>query len=315
METKHKNNKLKYYCTNVLRELLPAAYYQSKLTSKLNKLDEFDSHYIQQRVNYYLKHSAPFALPDEKSVAIKDFKKNKQSAYYYDLKEFLVYFQNHLRVAYRFGDDTNVETYPFLVKARPINANNVNAVLFKLNKVRHFNFINDPVPFTSKKEMMVWRGGAYRPHRRKFIEKFYNHPMCNVGQTNKPAENVPWQKDFMSIEEQLQYKFILCIEGNDVATNLKWAMSSNSLCVMPKPKYETWFMEGTLKAGVHYIEVADDYSDLEEKLSYYIAHTQKAQKIITNANEYVAQFKNKEREDLISFLVLKKYFELSDQVL
>ncbi|WP_036830286.1 glycosyl transferase family 90, partial [Photobacterium sanctipauli] len=101
----------------------------------------------------------------------------------------------------------------------------------------------------------------------------------------------------------------------DVATNLKWAMSSNSLCVMPKPKYETWFMEGTLKAGVHYIEVADDYSDLEEKLSYYIAHTQKAQKIITNANEYVAQFKNKEREDLISFLVLKKYFELSDQVL
>ena len=40
---------------------------------------------------------------------------------------------------------------------------------------------------------------------------------------------------------------------------------------MPKPKYETWFMEGKLKDGSHYIEVKDDYSDLEEKIKYYSA--------------------------------------------
>ena len=50
----------------------------------------------------------------------------------------------------------------------------------------------------------------------------------------------------MTINEQLHYKFILCSEGNDVASNLKWVMSSNSIAVMPKPKFETWFMEGIL---------------------------------------------------------------------
>ena len=41
-------------------------------------------------------------------------------------------------------------------------------------------------------------------------------------------------------------------------------MSSNSVAVMPRPKYESWFMEGRLQPGVHYIEIKDDYSDLED---------------------------------------------------
>ena len=39
----------------------------------------------------------------------------------------------------------------------------------------------------------------------------------------------------VSIDYHLKHKFILCIEGNDVASNLKWVMSSNSVAVMPKP--------------------------------------------------------------------------------
>ena len=46
-------------------------------------------------------------------------------------------------------------------------------------------------------------------------------------------------------------------------------MSSNSLCVMPKPKYETWFMEGKLIKDFHYIEVEDDFSNAEQKINFY----------------------------------------------
>jgi len=90
-------------------------------------------------------------------------------------------------------------------------------------------------------------------------------------------------------------------------------MSSNSLAVMPLPIYETWFMEGTLIPNYHYVLIKDDYSDLEERLNYYINHTDEAQKIIDNAHEYVKQFRNKKQEDLISLLVLKKYFEKTGQ--
>ena len=118
----------------------------------------------------------------------------------------------------------------------------------------------------------------------------------------------------MSLKEQLNYKFILSIEGTDVASNLKWIMSSNSLAFMVKPKYETWFMEGKLIPDYHYILLKDDYSNLNEKIKYYTEHINEAKQIIKNANNYVHQFKNKEQEDIISLLVLKKYFEQSKQL-
>jgi spore maturation protein CgeB len=82
---------------------------------------------------------------------------------------------------------------------------------------------------------------------------------------------------------------------------------------MPKPRYESWFMEGKLKEGVHYIKVMDDFSDAEEKVAYYINHPDECLKIIENAHNYINQFKDKKRERLIQLLVLKNYFKLTGQ--
>jgi spore maturation protein CgeB len=71
-------------------------------------------------------------------------------------------------------------------------------------------------------------------------------------------------------------------------------------------------MEGTLIPDYHYIEVRDDFSDLEERLRYYIDHPDEAESIIRHAHEFVSQFKNRQREQLISLLVLKKYFEVTN---
>ncbi|MDE5014974.1 lipopolysaccharide A protein, partial [Francisella tularensis subsp. holarctica] len=49
----------------------------------------------------------------------------------------------------------------------------------------------------------------------------------------------------------------------------------------------------------------------QEKIDYYNNHPENALKIIKNANEYVNQFKNKHREELISLLVMKNYFGLN----
>ena len=37
-----------------------------------------------------------------------------------------------------------------------------------------------------------------------------------------------WMTPKKTIREHLDYKFIMALEGNDVASNLKWVMSSNS---------------------------------------------------------------------------------------
>ncbi len=148
----------------------------------------------------------------------------------------------------------------------------------------------------------------------KFFERYFNHPLCDLGHTGSKSVHKEWQKPKISIAEHLPYKFLLSLEGNDVASNLKWAMSSNSLVFSPKPKFETWFMEGTLIGGVHFVEIEPDYSDLEEKLLYFIANPNEAKEIIHNAHIYCRQFFDKRREDIISLLVLEKYFYYAGQI-
>lgn len=304
--------KLLYYIKNFGRNALPPLFFKKRFKALKAFETTADKTEIRQRLSYYFKLKTHFEVPAQ-AVAVNDFKRTKGTGYYFDLKAFLHYFKSETRFAYKFGDDTDVYDYPCLFKARPIAGDNANSVLFKLNKRRHFKWVDDTRSFTEKKNQMVWRGGAYKPLRKDFIKHYWNHPLVEAGQTNKPAEDVPWQKEAMSIAEQLKYKFIFCPEGNDVATNLKWAMSANSLCIMPKPRFETWFMEGILEDGVHYVEVNSDYSNLAEKIEYYIANPEKAEAIIANAHTHVRRFQNKDLEDLLCLKVLEKYAEFSGQ--
>lgn len=310
---KYKNSRPIYYLRAIFRELLPDFFCRIQLKSKLKNQKKFDIDYIQKRVNYYNKLENCNPTP-EFLLPLKEFKlPPKIRAYYFDSYEYSRFFSKNLRAAFLAGDITHIPDFPTILKSRPISDNNANSVILNLDKIRHFIFVNDKKPFTGKKDMLVGRGAVTQPHRKRFQELYFNHPLCNIGQVNMDNEGNKYLVEKMTIDEQLEYKFILSLEGNDVATNLKWVMSSNSLAVMPRPKYETWFMEGTLVPNDHYVLIKDDFSDLEERLTYYIEHPEEAIEIARNANEYVNQFRNKKREDVISLLVLDKYFRETGQ--
>jgi len=278
----------------------------------LEIVKEFDLDYIQKRVDYYNRlHSGTILPTDTPELSQLKFGK-EMKVYYFDSHEYTRFFYPQLKAEFLFGDIIHIPEVPSFVKSRPIKGDNSNSIVLKLDKIRHFRLINDTKQFINKKNMLVSRGQVYQSHRFRFLEMYFDHPMCNIGQINIAGDR-RYLVDRMTVDEHLDYKFILCLEGNDVASNLKWVMSSNSLAVMPKPTYETWFMEGALIPNYHYVLVEDDYSDLEERLVYYSEHTDEALKIIENAHQYVNQFKNKNQEDLISLLVIKKYFEKTGQ--
>jgi Glycosyl transferase family 90 len=312
LEWKHRNNKFLYYAKGTLRDLIPAFFFRSKLQRELKKIKNFEREYILDRVNYYNKVSETHELSND-SIVLSDFKLTKKhSTYYFDSYEYTRYFSKLFRVKFVFGDVLSVPDQPTILKYRPIAAENNHYVLLKLNKVRLFNFSSDSRTYESKKNMLIGRAVVKLPARIQFYEKYFNHPMCDLGQINK-EKNKHWVKEKLTIDEHLNYKFILCIEGYDIASNLRWVMSSNSLAVMPKPTFESWYMEGRLIPNHHYVLIKDDFSDLEERLNYYIENTNEALQIIKNANEYAQQFRNKRREDLISLLVLEKYFYRTGQ--
>jgi hypothetical protein len=159
------------------------------------------------------------------------------------------------------------------------------------------------------------KDGNVKPNRKLFMERWFGSPMIDTASTDRIEEHPEWQQEKITIGEHLDYKFIMSLEGNDVASNLKWVMSSNSIAVTPRLTCETWFMEGTLIPNYHYIEVKEDFSDLEERLNYYIAHPDEAEAIIRHAHEFVAQFKDQKREKLVSLFVLKKYFDITNRPL
>ncbi|WP_372773545.1 glycosyl transferase family 90 [Mangrovibacterium sp.] len=308
-----RNVKPYYYLKAFARFLMPRAVLQNILERRLGQVRKFDQDYLETRVSYYNKLTEVSDVKDQ-LTKLADFRlPEKQRVYFFDSYEFMRFFSFRKSADFLFGDIIHVPDYPAFTKSRPIEGDNRNSVLLNLDKVRHFLFIKDPVSFVRKKDMLVGRSNAKQPHRKRFLEMYFGHPLCNLGQINTNENSHKWQVGKMTLREHLNYKFILCLEGFDVATNLKWVMSSNSLAVMPKPVYETWFMEGTLKPNVHYVEIKADYSDLEERLQYFIEHPDEALQIVRNANNYVKQFQNKKQEELISLMVIQKYFEKTGQ--
>lgn len=313
-----KKPKLIYYAKNYLRMLVPGWWYRVRCGRTLDSLYKRpDKEYILRRVSYYNKLDTYDKRKFEASAQELSEHKipRKQKVYFFDTHEYTRWFPSHLRWGYEPGDIIHVPAIPSIVKSRPLVADNANSVLLKLDKVRHFLFVNDPIPFTEKADRAIFRGKVLdKPIRIRLMEKYFGHPMCDLGDVGRHPRVAAWKVNKLTIHEHLRYKFILAIEGNDVASNLKWVMSSNSIAVMPRPTCETWFMEGTLIPNYHYIEIKEDLSDLEERLRYYIAHPDEARAIIQHAHEYVSQFKDPAREHLISLLVLRKYFEKTEQL-
>ncbi len=310
----HKNIKALYYASGFLRYWLPALKSWQSFLKSYQKLSSPEREEVMKRVSYYHKKETAFEVaPNAETIGEMTMPK-RSKVYFIDLYEYLRYFDKSLSLNFTPGDIIEVPEVPTLVKSRPVVGENENSIILNFNKVRHFTFVKDTIKFEDKKDILICRNALYQPNRIDFFKKHFDNPLCDLGQVNTGTNHDQWVKPKLSMKDHLHHKFILCLEGNDVASNLKWVMSSGSLAVMPKPKYETWFMEGTLIPDYHYICLKDDYSNLNEKLKFYIENPEKAQQIVNNAQAYVQKFRNQKIEDICSVMVLQKYFSLSGQL-
>ena len=309
--------------------------------------DDLPEERVLKRDYHRFSRLASLKLARPNLAALKDNSAKYGSVYYFDSEEWLHYFPPNLRFSFLYNDVDCLLNFPAIVKSRPIDALNATSVLLQLEKHRHFRFVKDARSFESKKDFLVFRGAVYQPHRLRFFCKHFNNPRCDLGHVGRVDSNMSadsknlarleallgvkdwqnaglkegvtnlhalWQRPKLSIDEQLEYKFLLSLEGYDVASNLKWALSSNSLCMLSKPEIETWFMESNLEAGVHYAEISPDYENVLEVMDYYLSHPAAAKAIIANANAYCAQFFDSDFEGALNLLVLRKFFYLSGQI-
>ena len=314
-----KNSKAAYYMQAALRDMLPDQLYAMRLNRELERCAAmYDRDYIADRVDYYCKLSRPVTLGSDSEPIGALQRKGNPSTYYYDSREALQWFNPELRWHYLFGDIRDIPAEPTVVKSRALGTDNSNSVLLKLDRCRHFVYINDHLQPEEKDDRAIFRGHiGTRENRALFCRMYADNPRVDAADTLPGAteghKHTSQMKPMMSFYEHLRFRYIMALEGNDVASNLKWIMSSRSAAVMPKPTCETWFMEGRLVGGVHYVEIRPDFSDLEEKMDHYSNHLDELRTIVDNANRYVAQFRDTRRERYIALLVMQKYFKMTNQ--
>lgn len=303
--------RLNYYAAGVLRELAPRSLFRFEGDDTFRDLEKSGRlPALLARVNHYNRLLPANRTPPQTRIDSAD---RSKSRYFLDLAEHLKFFPPHLKIDSLYGDIIHVPPAPTLLKSRPIAGDNANSVLLNLDKLRHFRLFDDPIPFARKLPKAVWRGSMNNPLRAALVSRHANSAFCDVGHVSREFTEVP-PRDVLSPAQQFSYRYILSVEGCDVATNLKWVMASNSVCIMPKPRFETWFMEGALIPDYHYVEVRDDFSDLEEKIDALEASPDHARAIVANANRHIAMFGDRRSEKLASLLVLQKYFEATGQL-
>lgn len=299
-----------FYARGVARALTPQPVFSRRISRLFADIvpEQLDPA-VRNRVNYYNRMQPRASL--DGAVLLADIHKGG-SRYYIDFMEYAKGFGPGVRINYLPGDTTHVPDAPCIVKSRPVAGDTTNSVLLNLDQFRHFRWARGDAGFLQKQDSAVWRGILNNEQRRALVRRYSDHRHFDIGYTGGVKEGYS-PKSRLSITDQCRHRYIISVEGNDVATNLKWIMSSNSLCLSPRPRFETWFMEGALVPGKHYVELQPDFADLEDKVAHYNRHPDEALEIIANAHGHVRQFQDSQREEIISLLVLQKYFERNGQ--
>jgi len=194
-----------------------------------------------------------------------------------------------------------------------------------MNFDRHWwYYYNRPldIRFDKKISQVFWRGATTgKPNnignRFTMIKRWFNHRNMNVGFSEIVQHRDEFKiyvKGGVQPSEFLKYKYILSIHGNDKDSGLNWKLNSNSVVMMTRPQVTTWLMETTLIPNYHYILLKDDFSDLEDKLHWCNNNPIKCKIIIQNANTFMRQFNNIEAERAIEVEVVRKYFEIINDI-
>lgn len=217
------------------------------------------------------------------------------------------------------GDRRHKAPYPGTIAKNRLR-DDLAVTLLNLDPVRHWELVKKVPPndidYRQKKDMAVWRGATTGEHRSKgaridLVNMLLDRTdSFNVGFSKTPIKDLDYAvKGVMLLKEQLQYKFLICLEGNDVASGLKWMLRSNSVVMMPKPTISSWLMEDTLEPFVHYIPLADDFSDVEERVKWAVDHDDECIEISNNASLFMSQFMDPRREIMIECEVFKRYLD------
>ena len=161
---------------------------------------------------------------------------------------------------------------------------------FYCSRYHHFRSFHDGIDFKRKIAKIVYGGRLHNSTKYNFLHKherekeqsqreyFYSDA---VSKEHVVAEKGKW----MESKEMVQYKYILDMDGNACTWDATaWKLNSGSILMKVESAWRQWFYDD-YRPWVHYVPIADDFSDLQDKYYWCESHPEECERIISNAKD------------------------------
>jgi glycosyltransferase involved in cell wall biosynthesis len=174
---------------------------------------------------------------------------------------------------------TKVTKKPVLLALCTRNVYRRNILLLPLDDTTFSKglLLGDIPKWSSRSSMIVWRGkNTGNGIRQKVVNKLSGNKLADVGIVGVGCESI-------SIANQLQYKYILIVDGMCIASNHQWVFGSGAVPIMVTHPGNNFWFKNHLRDMENCVFIQYDLSDLDEKLTWLVDHDAEAQKIAENA--------------------------------
>ena len=132
---------------------------------------------------------------------------------------------------------------------------------------------------------------------------FSNLAHISQNDQNYILENYGLNKNIVPPKSQVEYKYLLAIDGNAFAGSFFWQLFSSSVILKNKSEHLEWYYNG-ITSDKHYLEYDSDI-DLVGKINWLKDNDDKAQDITQNANSFA-------NEHLINESIISYVYKLID---
>jgi hypothetical protein len=141
-----------------------------------------------------------------------------------------------------------------------------------------FRSFHRGIPFKKKIPKIVYAGRLHNSSRFNFLQKRELTEGATEGITQREyfysdavsKENVVCEKGkWIESREMVEYKYILEMDGNACTWDATaWKLNSGSVLMKVESGWRQWFYD-SFHPWIHYVPIADDFSDLQEKYHWY----------------------------------------------
>jgi len=160
-------------------------------------------------------------------------------------------------------------------------------------KETHMKTIDEAnILYDNRKNSCIYRGAINNgtvfnffdiSNKENLNQRAYFKKMYDEGKFH----NIEYNTEYMSITSQLQYKYILDIDGYSNTWDATiWKLYSGSVLLKTDSLWKQWYYD-KLSPWVHYVPIKNDFSDLNEKIQWCISNDEKCKEISKNARQFV----------------------------